>query len=147
MKIFDSNQVQISICGIPIDPAGGGAGGYAEDEFLTIDYDNDAFTDMVGADGEVTRSKTNDKRATITLKLMSSSAGNAALSSLHNLDRNTPNGAGVGALSIVDLGGLSLFAATECWIAKAPAASYGKGPTVREWKIRCASLEAFHGGN
>lgn len=140
-KVYDANEVTISIAGIPIDS------GYDEGEFLRIEAEAQDFTDKVGTDGEVVRSKTNDRRATITIILMQSSDGNALLSALNNIDRLAGNGAGVGPLMVRDLQGTSLYAAAECWIAKPPDVSFDREPTAREWMLRCANLERFDGGN
>jgi hypothetical protein len=141
LKIYDADQVTVILASIPIDS------GYADGEFLSIEQDTDDFTDVVGTDGEVTRSKTNDRRATITLTLMQSSGGNAVLSALNNLDVNTPGGAGVGTLLVRDKQGTSLYAASKCWIAKPPTATFGREAGSREWKIRCADLKRLDGGN
>lgn len=139
--VYDPNEISIVVCGIPIE------GGFAEGSFIEIAQETDDFTDVVGTDGDVTRSKTNDKRATITLKLMSSSPANALLSALNNIDRRAGNGAGVGPLLIKDNQGTSLHTAEKSWIAKPPDVVYDKTATPREWKIRAASLERLDGGN
>lgn len=141
LKIYDADQIVLVIADIPI------SSGYADGEFCRVEQDTDDFTDVVGTDGEVTRSKSNDRRATVSVVLMQSSDGNAALSTLNNLDVNTPGGAGVGGLLIKDLQGTTLFTSDKCWIAKPPNASFDRGPTSREWKIRVAKLVRFDGGN
>lgn len=141
LKIYDANEVTIVIAGIPID------GGFADGEFLRIEQDSDDFTDVVGTDGEVTRSKTNDRRATVSLILMQSSSGNAVLSALNLLDKKTGGGAGVGPFLVRDKQGTSLYSASKCWIAKPPNVSFGREAGPREWKIRVADLERLDGGN
>lgn len=139
--VYDPNEVTVTVCGIPI------SGGYADDTFVEVDQDTDDFTDVAGVDGDVTRSKTNDHRATITITLMQSSEANALLSALSNIDKKASNGAGVGPLLIKDNQGTTLFAGEKSWIAKAPTASFGKQAGPRAWKIRCADLQRFDGGN
>ena len=139
-KIYDADLVSINIAGIPI------SSGYADGEFLRVEKETDDFTDVAGTDGEVTRSKTKDARATITLILMQTADSNATLAALSQLDRNTPNGAGVGALLIRDRQGTSLYTATECWIMKSPDAAFDREATSREWIVRCATLVDFTGG-
>lgn len=141
MKIYDANEVSIVIAGIPIDS------GFADGEFIRIEQDSDDFTDVVGTDGEVTRSKTNDRRATVTLLLMQSSGGNAVLSALNLLDKKAGGGAGVGPFMVRDKQGTSLYSASKCWIAKPPNVSFGKEAGPREWKIRVAAIERLDGGN
>jgi len=140
-KVYDANEVSVSIAGIPIDS------GFDDGEFLRIEQEADDFVDKVGTDGEVTRSKTNDRRATITILLMQSSTGNALLSALSNIDRLAGNGAGVGPFLARDRQGTALFAAAESWISKPPNVSFDREPTAREWTLRCASLERFDGSN
>lgn len=140
-KIYDADQVTMILCNIPIDS------GYADGEFLRIEQDSDDFSDVVGTDGEVTRSKTNDRRATVTVSLMQSSTGNTVLSALNNLDRNIPGGAGVGTLLVRDKQGTSLYTAAKCWIMKPPDAAFGREATSREWKIRIGNLVRLDGGN
>lgn len=140
-KIYDSNRVTLSFMGIPI------SAGYAEDEFLTITQTSPDFVKVVGTDGEVTRSKTNDHSATIEVKLMQSSDGNVALSVLNNIDKLAPNGAGTGPMLIKDLQGTSLYSAAICWIAKPPDVSFGKSAKERVWTLECGNLVRLDGGN
>lgn len=140
MKVYDGDQVTVSIAGIPLS-------GYADGEFLTISFESNLFDDVVGTDGEVTRSKTNDRRATATVKLMQTSDSNDLLSALYNTDDRAPNGAGIGAFLVEDNQGRSIYSASECWIQKAPDVSFDRTATEREWTIRIARLEFFQGGN
>lgn len=141
LKVYDADQVSISIAGIPI------LSGFADGEFLKIEQEADDFTDKVGTDGEVTRSKTNDRRATVTILLMQSSAGNAALSALSNVDRLAPNGAGVGSLLVRDRLGTAVYSAAQAWISKPPDVSFDREATSREWTLRVADLTRNDGGN
>jgi hypothetical protein len=141
LKVYDADEVTISIAGLPIDS------GYDDGEFCRIEQESDDFTDKVGTDGEVTRSKTNDRRATCSIILMQSSSGNALLSGLSNVDKLSGNGAGVGAFLVRDRQSTTLYAAAECWVQKAPDVSFDREPTAREWKIRIANLDRFDGSN
>ena len=139
-KYYDADQVTVTIAGIPLS-------GYADGEFLSIEQESEDFTDVAGTDGEVSRSKTNDRRATITIMLMQTSDSNDLLSELSNLDRNNPNGAGVGAFLCRDRQGRALYQAQECWVQQPPDVSMDRGATSREWTLRCARLIRFDGGN
>jgi structural protein KPP10_ORF10 len=138
LALYDADQVTVSINGIPIS-------GYADGEFLSIEPEADNFSDVVGSDGEVARSKTNDRRATVTLTLLQTSASNALLSALANLDKAAPGGLGVGALLVRDRQGTAIFSAAECWISKEPTRGFGREAGPREWTLRCANLIAFDG--
>jgi hypothetical protein len=132
--------VQVAFAAIPVQ-------GYADGDFLTITYETDAFSDVAGTDGEVARSKTNDRRATVEIILMSTSPTNDLLSAVHLADINTPGGAGVGAFLVTDLNGTSLFTAGNAWVQKAPDVTYGREANERTWTLRVDSLVAFTGGN
>ena len=140
MRVYDSDQVFCSVAGVPIS-------GFADGEWLRIERETAKFDDVVGTDGEVTRSKTNDDRATITVRLMQSSPTNDLLSAIHLSDANTPGGVGVGPFLLIDRQGTTLVNAEKCWISKEPNISLDRTATEREWTIRCAKLISFHGSN
>lgn len=133
-KIYNADEVSIVFGVLPI------AGGLGDGEFLRVEQLTDAFEDVVGTDGEVTRSKTNDRRVTVTLTLMQTSQWNAALSLLHEADKNTAGGTGVLPLLIKDNNGIGIWTAKDAWIVKAPDLTFDRTATGREWVFRCASL-------
>lgn len=140
MKVYDADQISISVAGIPLS-------GFADGEFVTLSYESDLFSDVSGTDGEVTRSKTNDRRATLTVKLMQTSDSNDFLSALFNADDRAANGAGVGAFMLRDRSGRAVYSASECWVSKPPDVSFDREATEREWTFRIAKLEYFTGGS
>jgi hypothetical protein len=139
-RVYSSSQVKVSIAGIPI------TGGYADGEFLRIERETEAFSDVVGTDGEVTRNATKDDRATVTLILLQSAEANAVLSAFHNADKNAEGGAGVGRFLVEDLNGATLHEGAQCWIQAEPDASYDREVTPREWVVRVAKLINSFGG-
>lgn len=141
MKVYDSSEISLVLGLISISE------GLAEDAFVTIAFAENAFVTKVGADGTVTRSKTRNKSATITITLDQASAHNAELSAVYNLDVNAPNGAGVMPILIKDRQGTSLYIGAKAWISKHPDVTFGKNSTDRVWEISVASLEAITGGN
>lgn len=139
-RIYDSNQVQVSFAGIPVQ-------GYADGDFLTITKESDAFSSVVGTDGEVSRSKTNDRRATVEIILMSTSPTNDILSAVHVADINAPGGAGVGGFLVTDLNGSSLYASGNAWVKRSPDVTYGREANERTWTLEVDVLQDFTGGN
>ena len=131
-KVYDSANVNLIIAGVPI------SNGLADGEFLRIEQESDDFGDAVGTDGEVTRFRSRDRRATATVLLMNTSEHNQFLSALSSLDKLTPNGAGV--VPFFAQIGASIYEATEAWIQKPPDVSFDREPTPREWTIRLANL-------
>ncbi len=141
LKTYGGDEVSVVFAGIPI------TGGLADGDFLTIESDEDAFSLQIGTDGEGTRSKTNNRAATITLSLMQTADANDLLSAQHNLDLNSPGGAGVGPLFVKDNSGRSLYVAEKAWIQKAPTVTFGRDAGPREWVIRTHSLVRGDAGN
>lgn len=138
-RIYDSNQVQVAFAGVPVQ-------GYADGDFLTINHEADAFSDVVGTDGQVSRSKTNDRRATVEIILMSTSPTNDLFSAIYKADLEAPGGAGVGSFLVTDLNGTSLYTG-QGWIMRAPDVTYGREANERTWTLRIDSLVEFTGGN
>ncbi len=139
-KIYDSKEVTVIICGIPLDS------GFADGEFLKVEQTSEDFTMVVGTDGEVTRSKTNDRTAKVTVRLMQTSDGNAALSALNAKDLAQSNGAGVGSFLVKDrTSGTIKYTASSCWISKPPSVSFDKTATAREWEITVGDLSRQDG--
>lgn len=141
MKVYDGDQVTVNFSGLPIES------GYADGEFVRIEQENPSFGAVQGTDGEVARFKTNQSLTRVTIILMQTSAANALLSALLNVDQAASNGAGVAPILIRDRQGLSVFAAPEAWIEGPPAVAYGREPGAREWAIMCANPKRFDGGN
>ena len=139
-KFFDPQGTVIYLAGITMS-------GFADGEFLTYERMSDGFNDVVGSDGEVCRSKSNDRRVKCTIKLLQSSLINLALSTLHNTDLNAPNGAGVGAWLHQDLQGNTLVSAQQAWITKFPDGSWDRTPKMREWVVMLADAQQVEGGN
>lgn len=139
-KTYDPDQVVITIAGITMQ-------GYADGEFITVEQVSDGFSDVAGTDGEVARSKSNDRRATATIKLLQTSSSNLPLSALHNSDLNAPGGAGVGSFLMQDLEGATLVSGLQAWIVKFPDNSMDRTAKSREWQIRIASVDRVEGGN
>lgn len=134
LKTYDSNEVSVTFAGRSIDT------GRADGDFYTSEYNAETFTRKAGADGEQTRSKTNDRSATIKIKVMQTSDGHKLLMQLHELALASENGNDVAALEVNDLSGGLVERAAKAWIKKPPAATYGREAGEREWELECANL-------
>lgn len=143
-KEYDADQIAVLLGVVPL----ASLGGLADGSFLTLKRVTAMFTDKVGTDGEVTRSKTNDRRVEVRFKVMQSSDANAILSAMAIADENASNGAGVTTLGIKDLAGSTVFFAQHCWISEMPESDYDRAAGTREWVFRCASATPWVvGGN
>jgi hypothetical protein len=140
-KIYNADEVTLTIAGALIDS------GFGDGEFLRVEQESDDFLDVVGTDGEVAVSKSNDRRATITVILLQTSSGNDLLSALRTLAVSSPGLAGAGPLYIRDRNGRTVYESPACWIRKPPDATFDRSATSREWTIRCGTLIRTDGGN
>jgi hypothetical protein len=142
LKRYDAAQVTLILANVPIDS------GFNEGEFLTIEQSAPDYEVVVGTDGEVGRSRTNNRHAVIKVKLMQTSGGNTLLSALLNLGILARNGSDVGALMVRDrISGLCTYTAAECWISKPPDVSLDNKITPREWTLECAQLIRVDAGS
>jgi len=135
---YDPSQVSVTLGEILMS-------GFAEDSMIEAERPEPTYADVAGADGQVTRAKTSDKRGTVTIHLMQSSDTNDLLSALHIADEQS--NAGVRPLMIKDMSGTTVLSASHAWIERPAAANFAKGAGERVWVIKCARLEFFVGGN
>lgn len=140
MKNYNPKQVVCTIGGNVIR-------GFGKTAMVKSKFLNDAFTDEVGVDSEVSRSLSGDERGELEITLMQTSDSNDILGALHELDKSSPNGAGVFAYQLEDLQGRFLESAEECWIVKSPDMALEKTPGERVWMLRMANLQRNDGGN
>lgn len=138
VKTYSPKDVSVIVAGTQIS-------GFAEDTFVNVERDSDAFTKVVGADGEVSRTASADLSGTITITLLGTSASNDILSALAVADALSLSGQF--PILIKDELGTSLHTAAEAWIQKAASKEYGAEVGDVEWLIQCSDLIEFTGGN
>ncbi len=127
VTVYDGQSVHINFLGVPI------AKGLGSDEFLKIVRMSPATTSSVGVDGEVTRSRTGDRRVTIELTLMQTSSINSVLSAFATVDENLPNGAAIGPFMASSNDSFTFC--EKAWITQRPDKTYAKEPGTRVWKF------------
>ena len=123
MSTYDPKLVVITFGGTPIV-------GFAEDSFVQCDPVEEAFTRKVGADGEVVRSKSNNKCYDVTVTLMQTSLSNAMLSGAQNADEAT--GLGMLPLSITEIQSGAEHFFPQAWVER-PKWARGKEAGEQEW--------------
>lgn len=121
------------------------ASGRAAGSFLGVVYDVDAFSLVVGVDGEGVWVKNANRSATITCTLMQSSISNDVYSGLHIADRSTPGGL-MFPLFVQEKNGRSVYAAARARITKFADGTWSDGGEVRAWTFRTTTLRGFVGG-
>lgn len=121
--------------------------GFGKDTWIEVVFESAGWEDDVGVDGEVTRSKINDARATARITMMASSKLNDRLTAHYHADRATPGGLGAKPFLLKDNGGTTKVAAEQAWIQKQPDQTRTRKAGEVVWEIRLANAVAFHGGN
>lgn len=136
-KTYNPKLVSVSFAGFPLSGFG--------DTYISAERNTDAFTVVVGADGESSRVASADRSGKVTITLKQTSLSNDVLSALAVTDELS--GLGTGALFIKDIGGTTLVEAQEAWIVKIPNVELGKDGAEREWVLECGQLNILVGGN
>jgi hypothetical protein len=141
LHTYDPKAISMIVGVFPIDS------GLAPDTFVSIEMNEDLFTLQVGADGEGTRSKSNNLSATITFTLQQTSNANDIMSGFHQADILSKTGGGVVPVMIKDiLTPTTIFAAKTAWIVRFPTADFGNESGTREWQMMTDFVNQFQGG-
>jgi len=137
LRSFDPKEVSVIIGEFII-------AGFSDD-VITVARDNPNFEMVVGADGEATRVKSNDRSGTITITLQQASPSNDDLTSLVILDELS--NAGVRPFFMKDNLGTTIFSAATCYIEMIPEAAFSKTQNDRSWVLKTDNLIQFLGSN
>lgn len=113
--------------------------GFADGTFAAFAQNRDTYALTVGADGEGTRVKSNDKSGRLTITLLKSSASNAVLSALANADAQN-------ACMIKDNNGDTIASAANAWLVRQADFEYSNEETTVEWIIESDSWDILVGG-
>lgn len=136
-KNYDPGQIVVVFNGVQLQ-------GYGPDTFVKASRDEDAFTEQVGANGDVVRVRNRNRMGKVVVTLQDGSPSNDLLSTFAQTDERT--GLGYGALMIKDLNGTTLIQAANAWVKKVADLEYAKAAGVNEWTLAAAELEVFLGG-
>jgi hypothetical protein len=138
VRTYDPASVIITIGGVPMS-------GFTDGTFLEITRDEAMWSKIVGADGYVTRGKTNNFSGNLTLTLKQSSPSNDVLSGFAAVDELTNSG--IVPVLIKDLSGTSTYFSGQGWIQQYPNSTFAKEITDRQWVVQLATLDLFVGSN
>ena len=138
VRTYDPKQVVLTVGGFPVS-------GFADGTFIKVMRDNDTFTKISGADGEVSRAKSNDRGGNIEITLAQTSLSNDVLTGIALADELSNDG--VVPVLVKDIGGTSTFVSAFGWIRKPPDSEYSKEVGERLWIMDLADLDIFTGGN
>jgi hypothetical protein len=119
--------------------------GYADGTHITIAYNADFFTPLVGNTGEQARVASHNHSATITLTLLQSSESNDFLSDNLNTDKSTKQN--IVTCSFKDFLGNTQLDGSGAYIIKPADVVYSNNVEARVWSIYVADLSGKIGGN
>lgn len=119
--------------------------GYADGEFINVARNEDSYTLQVGADGDATRSKSNNKSGTIIITLRQGSPSNAILAAFNQADEL--NDSGIVTALVKDNSGQSLHSAETIWVRKPADAPYAREAGDRQWTLETDNLNTSPAGN
>src|ERR1700753_1296622 len=129
-KSWNINDLAMSLSAVPLD-----AGGYGEDEVLTVDWDEDWWSKYKGACGSVTRSRTNQFGGTATINYAQTAGANDRLNAILAADILEPNGIAAGVWKAVDTEGRLVVLAERAGVMGPPQIKPGKTVQLFSWKI------------
>lgn len=108
--------------------------GFADGTFIQMEQDEESFTTMVGAKGEVSRTKNANKMGTFTVTLSQTSPSNAHYARLARTGKIHP-------FYVIDQNDGSRSGGRECWVEQQASKEWAKEEQSREWTIKVAELE------
>ena len=138
LKTYNLAQVLITVDGLPLE-------GFGESDAVTFAPNASIYESSVGADGEVTRSASNDRSGTLTFTLMSTSLSNDIFSEFLTLSKTTGTG-DTFPVYIKDLNSNDQLIAAKCYIQDESEMAFGRDASEREWTIYAANVSTVHGG-
>lgn len=137
LKTYDPKLVLVSFGEVSLT-------GFADGTFVNVSRDEDAFTKLVGAGGDVVRSRNRNRSGSVTVTLIHGAPENDLLAAIAQADELT--GTGVRALMVKEANGTTICAGQSAWIRKSADAEYAKEAGSREWTFDVESLDMFVGG-
>lgn len=137
-RTYNLAQCVFNINGVPLE-------GFGDGDAVTVAPNDDLWSDQVGADGEVTRSRTNDLSGTMTVTLMSTSLSNDVLNQFLQLILAGAPGDKF-SVFIKDLNSGDQVVAAQAYLMRDPDMAFGKEASTREWTIKLPRYQRTHGG-
>ncbi len=137
LKSFNMKLCPCTVQGLPLS-------GWAPDDAVVVEFNEDLWTHEVGADGEVTRVYQGKKDATVTFRFGMGSTASKTLSQLARLDETT--GSTPVKIAIFDMLLGDTFFGNQCWLMKDPGRTFGQSSTPKEFVYTVAEGRMTHGG-
>jgi hypothetical protein len=137
-RTYNLANVVITVGGIVIE-------GFGESDAVSYEPNSPIWETTVGADGEVTRSATNDRSGNLTFTIMSTSGSLKVFSAFMAVSKQVAVG-DIFPVFIKDLGSGDQLIAEQCWIEEEASMEFGKAAAEREWTVKAAKVSTMQGG-
>lgn len=123
-------------------------GGYDDGEFISIEAAAEAWLPKVGADGESAVARSNNRSATVKIKLLHTSEGNLVLAQLYNQALLAPNNVFL-PFMLVDLSAESTIVcqAEHIVVQKMATISRAREVVANEWTCWVPVMNFTPSGN
>jgi len=138
VRTYDFKKYKLIMGGVPIQ-------GFADGTGILLERSEDMFSKVSGADGNVSRAKSNDTSGRLTITLKQTSPSNDYLSAIAELDETSNDG--VIPMLLKDFNGTTIATAPAAWCVKKPNTELAKEITNREWAFDLAELLYTVGSN
>lgn len=115
------------------------------DTFVSVDFNEDAYTYTPNVDGGGTRNYNPNRSGRITVTLKQSSDDNLYLSGIHAADLISK--LGTVPVTVKDTNGNSLHFAASAWIIRSAPSEYAKEVGDREWVFETDELISVPAGS
>lgn len=131
-RTYKLSNVLIAINGVPLS-------GFGETDAITFTPRSDIYESVTGADGEVTRSSTQDASHDIALVLMQTSPALVLIEGFYNLSKAGLPG-DIFSIFVQDLVNRERVVCEQTWVQRGPDLAFGKAATEREWALVTSNL-------
>lgn len=139
-KNYDPGRIALVVNGVLIQ-------GFADSTFIKVSRQTPTFSSKAGADGQVVRTKSRDRRGKIEITLLQTSLSNDYLSALMVTDEQADGGVGaVGPSLLKDMNGTTTAGGANTWVTQPADIEYAVESGNRVWVLECDDLRIFTGG-
>lgn len=114
------------------------------DDIISVEFTEDTYSTVVGADGRVARVRNQNMSGEATITLKQSSMSNDILSAAANAD--ITGGGGVFPFSMQDHTGNTVCSSANAWVKKIPAVKRSKDMQNMEWVLSLDRVQVSVGG-
>lgn len=138
---WDASQFNVILGVLPVT-------GLSDGDSVVARRNEALYVSRAGMKGAVARARNTDKRGEIELHILQTSAANAAISAMSNLDSLTVDGKAVFPITLVDLSGTTVISAGQAWLKQIGDVTFSTNAVAeRVYTFECADLKMVLGGN